>query len=221
MAEDIIPKPRVKRNGTRNSHQPKPNIVGAKGGGRPPATKWDWAPVEERYIKGYEKPHEVTGIMYRYYPTVLEVSTEFGMPLKTVQAQCTEKGWVEKRDAWMAEVKRKKDEADLRELLDSELRIRQKALKGAEKIIDRVVGTESVPSMVDSADPEDLRGLAGGLRRAQEVAHVALGLPKDGVRAPSADTPGGNGPTGQQTTVWARMRASRQEIVVGVQVTSN
>lgn len=214
--------PRIKKSGTLNKGKKKaPNIVGAKGGGRPPATKWNWPPVEERYTKGYDKPHEATGIMFRYYPTVLELSEEFKIPLKTLRAQCTDKGWVEKRDAWIAEQKRLKDAADLKELLDAELRIRRKALKGAEKIIDKVAGTDTQPSLVDGAIPEDLPALALSLRKGQEVAHVAIGLPKDGVRPPSSDVPGGNGPEGQQATVWARMRASRQEIVIGVQVTSN
>lgn len=220
MTDDIIPKPRIKKNGVKNRGKGNPqNIALAKGGGRPPATKWDWAPVEDRYVKGYEKIHEVSGVPYRYYPTALEVAAEFGMPPKTVTAQVTEKGWVAKRDAWMAEQKRLKDEADMRELLEAELRIRRKALKGAEKIIDKVAGEGNNPSLVDSAIPEDLPALAVSLRRAQETAHVAIGLPKDGVRAPSSDAPGGA--DGQPITVWARMRASRQEVIVGVQVVSN
>lgn len=222
MANDIIQKPRIKRNGTTNRGKGSPqNIALAKGGGRPPATKWDWAPVEERYVKGYDKVHEVTGITYRYYPTALEVAAEFGMPPKTVTAQVTEKGWVAKRDAWEAEQKRLKDAADLRELLEAEMRIRRKALAGAEKIIDKVAGTEKATSLVDAAIPEDLPALAVSLRRAQETAHVAIGLPKDGVRAPSSDAPGGSAPGGQPVTIWARMRDSRQEVVVGVQVVTN
>lgn len=221
MADDIIPKPRIKRNGVKNKGRKNPinNLKGIRGPGRPFEVKWDWAPAEERYVKGYDKPHDVTGVMFRYYPTALEVAAEFGIPPKTVTAQCTEKGWVQKREEWMAEVKKAKDAADLKELVDAEMRIRRKALTGAEKIIDKVAGTEGQTSLVDSAIPEDLPALAVSLRRAQETAHVAIGLPKDGVK--QAEPGEGNRPGAPAVTVWAAMRSSRQDVVVGVQVVTN
>lgn len=186
-----------------------------------------WDLISTRYIQGYERHIETTPDLVRYYPTLQELAYEFKVHNSTINEKCSREDWVAKKDEWQVQLRKKKDEAALAAIHESELRLRRKALRAAERIIDRVAGKEeeegqesASKGLVDACDPSDLASLAGALRRGQEVANVAIGIPKDGVKAPTTDMPGagqeGN-PTGQ-TTVWAKMRAARQEILVGVRV---
>jgi Fe-S-cluster containining protein len=188
-----------------------------KGPARKKVYKWDWVPPCIRYTQGYERINDETGIAYRHYPTIIEVADEFKIPVDSVAAQSAKEGWQRKRNEFQEQVKEAERQAALQALREAELRIRRKALKGAERILDRIAGTDSENAMLDAADPEELATLANALRRGQEVANVAIGIPKDGVKAPGSDDPSA-GVDGQPVTAWARMRASRQEIVVGVQI---
>ena len=215
-----LPPPPVDPKNARFVQNPtgKNGIEKRKRGGR---RMMIWEPIEERYVKGYDRPDETTGEMVRYYPSVLELSQELGLNYDTVSNRCSTDGWGEKRRQWQERVRKAKDEADLQALREAELRIRRKSLKGAEAILDRVAGTETLASMVEAAaDPKELVNLAGALRKGQEVANVAIGIPKDGVRSPNADDPGKDG-NGAPLTAWARMRGSRQQILVGVSIQSD
>ena len=194
-----------------------PKSIDGRKSPKPRTGKWEWDPIEERYIKGYDRISPQTGKPERYYPTTEEISAEYNIPLVTIRTRCTKFGWVEKKETWKAEIKRKADEVERQKLVDAELRIRTKSLKAAEKIIDRVAGNEDEGkvSVAESALPEDLSSLASALRRSQEVANVAIGIPKDGVKPAGP----GEGST-KGVTVWARMRESRQEVVFGVQVST-
>lgn len=180
--------------------------------------KHPWQVLDARYICGYEALHPETGVTTRYWPTQVELAQEFNIPLDTINAHAIAYEWTKKREDYKVQLKKTLEEADLEALREAELRIRRKSLNAAEKIIDRVGGSQVVQGekkdLVDIIDPSDLASLGTALRRGQEVANVAIGIPKDGVKAPGADAPGGE----TKVTVWARMRDSRQDVVVGVQV---
>lgn len=180
--------------------------------------KHPWPALDARYINGYEAPDSESGVISRYWPTQVELAQEFNIPLDTVNQHARAYKWTEKREEYKVQLKKAAEEADLLALKEAELRIRRKSLKAAEKIIDRVGGSQNVQGeikdLVDIIDPSDLASLGTALRRGQEVANVAIGIPKDGVRPPNTDAPGGE----TRVTVWARMRDSRQDVVVGVQV---
>jgi hypothetical protein len=188
-----------------------------------------WDDIRQRYVQGYERHVDGSPDLVRYYPTLLELAYEFKVSPHTINSRCGRGEWAAMKDEWQVQLRKAKDDAALAAIHASELRIRGKALRAAEKIIDKVAGVEGdetgnvqgFSGLLSVCDPSDLASLSAALRRGQEVANVAIGLPKDGVKAPTSDMPGagqGNGnPTGQ-TTVWARMRAARQEILVGVRV---
>lgn len=190
------------------SHDRKPGVRPLKERRvkRSSTTKYDFGPVEESYIKGFVVKEN--GIERHHWPQLQELAEKYSIPVKTVYYQSATHAWQAKREAWQAECKAARDAADLQAIRESELRIRRKALKAAERIIDRLAAEEDgTRSPVDTADAQDMASLAGALRKSQEVANVAIGIPKDGVR-PEAEAM-----ADIVETVWSRMRHSRQEVL--------
>jgi len=185
---------------------------------RKPMPKYPWDEVKVRYVRGYEAPNVETGVLQLVYPSQLELAQEFDIPVDTISARSRrDGGWEMARKEWQESLRKAADAAALKAIQEAELRIRRKALRAAEKIIDRVAGNEAegIPAAVDgNTAADELSLLAAALRRGQEVANAAIGIPKDGIRALDSGTPG---VPEIMATVWARMRAARQGIVTDVQ----
>lgn len=176
-------------------------------------TKYDWSAIARDYIRGLDTI-DAAGAQVHVWPTLEALAAKYGASPNSVFDYSKRHSWVIQRTEWQAQLRRVKDEADLQAIREAEVRIRRKTLKAAERIIDRMAKEDEEHSIVSISDAQDLASLAGALRKSQEAAHVAIGLPKDGVRPVDAETP----QDGAQT-IWARMRASRQEIVIGVRIT--
>jgi len=186
----------------------------------PREPKRDWEAIKLRYVRGYEEVNSTTGEIITIYPSAADLAKQYDVSPVTVSYHCANEHWVNLRAEWQEGVRKAKLEAELKVIRDAEIRIRRKSLMAAEKIIDRVgstvkvknaAGEEKEMNLVDAMDPKDLGSIGNALRRGQEVANVAIGIPKDGVK-PESEDPAQHGP--QQLTIWQQMRASRQQILV-------
>lgn len=174
----------------------------------------NWAIPKSWYVTGWEGVDK-DGNPATVWPTVAEIAAKLGTHLKTTQLRAAEQGWSKAKEDYLAELARRTNEAAIQALVDARVRVRTKALAGAEKILDRVDrAMEAVPETKEAIGYfKALPALALAARQAQQTAHVAVGLPKDGVM-PTAGA--GNG---AQVTLWARLRGARGTVGLAVQVT--
>jgi hypothetical protein len=172
----------------------------------------NWTVAKSWYVNGWEGV-DADGNPALVFPTLEEIALKLGVIKQTAQARAASEDWTGARATHRAELERRANEAAIKALVDARIRVRQKALSGAEKILDRVdKAMDAVPADNGAlAFTKALPSLALAARQAQQTAHVAIGLPKDGVMP----GPGGGGGA---VTLWARLRGSRAEVGVVVEL---
>lgn len=175
----------------------------------------DWNLAKSWYVTGWDENLQ-DGSTRRHYPTYKELAEKLGIHLRTVEQRALQDGWVDTKEKHAQRLEAELQAAEVQALVDARLRIRKTALDGAEKLLTKVVkALDAIPEGGELAASKALPGLALAQRTAQQTAHVATGLPKDG----TMPMPGsGGGGAGQSVTLWARLRTARGSIGVAVQV---
>ncbi len=110
------------------------------------------------------------------WPPLAWIATRFGAALSTVEGRSREGGWVDKRAAYQAELRRLEDAEHLAKLAEHVVKSRTAFLATGLRVMQKV--DEKVRG--EALNARDLRSVAGALKTSQEVVEVALGRPAQG-----------------------------------------
>lgn len=170
--------------------------------------KYNWPPIRNEYIQGNRiKGDEVE------WPTLVELSKKYKMPVQTIEKRSWKEGWVKQRADFQADVERisrekaaKKRARDIEKFDDDCHTISKSGIWRISKEMrdDQEAAREGKPLKPLS----DLESIARATERFQTIGHRALGVPDKGIALMGPD----GGPIMQETQIILSLEERKKKI---------